>query len=205
MRSHNRSQLLYSSLSIYLFFACTEACQIEFLTQSTSVDTCLIFYLSAYIGNVSLFTRVRGIIWHITQMGNANTIFLCKGQEHVFSSLNILSVSDTVRSPFNCNGWTPHLLRNVCNQRRSEQECPLTRIIYCSLLFRRLNFAHNSQTCSPKFILWMNEKLVILKNVDILTLNYVIVLSSVLFGYGTFICINTIDIILWFYIHTNEV
>ena len=52
MRSHNRSQLVYSSLSIYLFFACTEACQIEFLTQSTSVDTCL----SAYIGNVSLFT-----------------------------------------------------------------------------------------------------------------------------------------------------
>ena len=40
---------------------------------------CLIFYLSAYIGNVSLFTRVRGIIWHITQMGNATTIFLCKG------------------------------------------------------------------------------------------------------------------------------
>ena len=39
MRSHNRSQLVYSSLSIYLFFACTEACQIEFLTQSTSVDT----------------------------------------------------------------------------------------------------------------------------------------------------------------------
>ena len=26
--------------------------------------------------------------------------------------------------------------------------------------------------------------------------NYVIVLSSVLFGYGTFICINKIDIIL---------
>ena len=40
---------------------------------------CLIFYLSAYIGNVSLFTRVRGIIWHITQMGKATTIFLCKG------------------------------------------------------------------------------------------------------------------------------
>ena len=29
-----------------------------------------------------------------------------------------------------------------------------------------------------------------------LTIIYVIVLSSVLFGYGTFICINTIDIIL---------
>ena len=29
-----------------------------------------------------------------------------------------------------------------------------------------------------------------------LTINYVIVLSSVLFGYGIFICINTIDIIL---------
>ena len=28
------------------------------------------------------------------------------------------------------------------------------------------------------------------------TINYVIVLSSVLFGYGTFICINRIDIIL---------
>ena len=38
---HNYSnyQLVYSSLSIYLFFACTEACQIEFLTQLTSVDT----------------------------------------------------------------------------------------------------------------------------------------------------------------------
>ena len=29
-----------------------------------------------------------------------------------------------------------------------------------------------------------------------LTINYDIVLSSVLFGYGTFICINMIDIIL---------
>ena len=42
----------------------------------------------------------------------------------------------------------------------------------------------------------MNEKLVVLKIVDFLTINYVIVLSSVLFGYGTFICINAIDIIL---------
>ena len=42
----------------------------------------------------------------------------------------------------------------------------------------------------------MNEYRVILKIVDILTINYVIVLSSVLFGYGTFICINAIDIIL---------
>ena len=42
----------------------------------------------------------------------------------------------------------------------------------------------------------MNEKLVALKIVDFLTINYIIVLSSVLFGYGTFICINTIDIIL---------
>ena len=42
----------------------------------------------------------------------------------------------------------------------------------------------------------MNEKLVVLKIVDYLIVNYVIVLSSVLFGYGTFICINTIDIIL---------
>ena len=41
-----------------------------------------------------------------------------------------------------------------------------------------------------------NEKLVVLKIEDFLTINYVIVLSSVLFGYGTFICINTIDIIL---------
>ena len=40
----------------------------------------------------------------------------------------------------------------------------------------------------------MNEKLVALKIVDVLTIDYVIVLSSVLFGYGTFICINTIDI-----------
>ena len=42
----------------------------------------------------------------------------------------------------------------------------------------------------------MNEKLVVLKIVDLLAINYVIVLSSVLFGYGTFICINTTDIIL---------
>ena len=39
-------------------------------------------------------------------------------------------------------------------------------------------------------------KLVVLKIVDFLTINYVIVLSSALFGYGIFICINTIDIIL---------
>ena len=51
----------------------------------------------------------------------------------------------------------------------------------------------------------MIEKRVVLKIVDILKLNYVIVLSSVLFGYGTFICINAIDIILLFYIYTNEV
>ena len=42
----------------------------------------------------------------------------------------------------------------------------------------------------------MNEKLEVLKIVDFPTINYVIVLSSALFGYGTFICINTIDIIL---------
>ena len=39
-------------------------------------------------------------------------------------------------------------------------------------------------------------KQVVLKTVDYLNINYVIVLSSVLFGYGTFICINAIDIIL---------
>ena len=42
----------------------------------------------------------------------------------------------------------------------------------------------------------MNEKLVVLWIIDFLTIDYIIVLSSVLFGYGTFICINTIDIIL---------
>ena len=42
----------------------------------------------------------------------------------------------------------------------------------------------------------MNEKLVVMKIVDFLTINYGIVLSSVLFGYGTFICLNRIDIIL---------
>ena len=42
----------------------------------------------------------------------------------------------------------------------------------------------------------MNEKVVVLKIVDLLAINYVIVLSSVLFGYGTFIWMNTIDIIL---------
>ena len=41
----------------------------------------------------------------------------------------------------------------------------------------------------------MNEKRV-LKIVDFLTIYYVIVLSFVLFGYGTFICMNAIDIIL---------
>ena len=51
----------------------------------------------------------------------------------------------------------------------------------------------------------MNEKLVVFKIVDFLTINYVIVLSSVLFGYGTFICINATDIILKFYSYTNEV
>ena len=52
----------------------------------------------------------------------------------------------------------------------------------------------------------MNEKLAVLKIVDFLTINYIIVLSSVLFRYGTFICINTIDIIIfYFYIYTNEV
>ena len=35
-----------------------------------------------------------------------------------------------------------------------------------------------------------------IEDVGFLTVNYVIVLSSVLFGYGTFICITTIDIIL---------
>ena len=35
-----------------------------------------------------------------------------------------------------------------------------------------------------------------MKVVDFLTINYDIVLSSVLFGYGTFICINKIDIVL---------
>ena len=42
----------------------------------------------------------------------------------------------------------------------------------------------------------MNENRVVLTIVDFLTINYVIVLSSVLFGYGTFICINAIGIIL---------
>ena len=125
---------------------------------------CLIFYLSANIGNVSLFTRVRGIIWHITQMGNATTILYVKFRNTFSVRLTFLSVSDTVRSPYNCNGWTPHLLRNVCSQRRSEQECPLTRIFYCSLLFRVvLNFEHNARTCSLKTILWMKVlKIVIL-------------------------------------------
>ena len=50
----------------------------------------------------------------------------------------------------------------------------------------------------------MNEQRVVLKIVYFLTINYIIVLSSVLFGYGTFICINAIDIILQFYIYTNE-
>ena len=41
----------------------------------------------------------------------------------------------------------------------------------------------------------MNEKRV-LNIVDFLSIYYVIVLSSVLFGYGTFICMNANDIIL---------
>ena len=46
------------------------------------------------------------------------------------------------------------------------------------------------------FYEWKNEKLVVLKDANFLTINYIIVLSSVLFRYGTFICITTIDIIL---------
>ena len=42
----------------------------------------------------------------------------------------------------------------------------------------------------------MNVKWVVLKIIEFLTISYVIVLSSVLFGYGTFICINANDIIL---------
>ena len=42
----------------------------------------------------------------------------------------------------------------------------------------------------------MDEKLVAFYFADFLTINYIIVLCSVLFGYGTFICINSIDIIL---------
>ena len=42
----------------------------------------------------------------------------------------------------------------------------------------------------------MSEKLVVLKIINFLTINYVIVLSSLLFEYGTVICINTIDNIL---------
>ena len=42
----------------------------------------------------------------------------------------------------------------------------------------------------------MSEKLVVLKIVNFLTINYVIVLSSVLFENGTVICINTINNIL---------
>ena len=39
------------------------------------------------------------------------------------------------------------------------------------------------------------------KDLDFLTINYGIVLSSVLFGYGTFICINRIDIIVILYLY----
>ena len=41
-----------------------------------------------------------------------------------------------------------------------------------------------------------NEELVVINIIDLLIINYDIVLSTVLFGYGTFICINKIDIIL---------
>ena len=81
----------------------------------------------------------------------------------------------------------------MCVTRKTEQEIPLARIIYCSLPFRvLLNFAHNAQDHNHS----MNEKLVVLKIADFLTINYIIVLSSVLFRYGTFICITTTDIIL---------
>ena len=43
----------------------------------------------------------------------------------------------------------------------------------------------------------MNEEQVVLKIVDFLSINYGIVLSSVLFGYGTFICINKIEFIIF--------
>ena len=65
-------------------------------------------------------------------------------------------------------------------------------VVFCSEYYWTLLIMH--RPVHPKtFYEW---KLVVLKSVDFLTINYVIVLSSVLFGYGTFICINTIDIIL---------
>ena len=67
--------------------------------------------------------------------------------------------------------------------------------VFCSEYYWTLHIMH--RPVHPKsFYEWKNEKLVVLKIVDFLTIDYVIVLSSVLFGYGTFICINTIDIIL---------
>ena len=64
----------------------------------------------------------------------------------------------------------------------------MTKVICCTLLFRVADlFTHKHSK---------NEEQVVIKFVDLLTINYDIVLSSVLFGYGNFICINKIDIIL---------
>ena len=64
--------------------------------------------------------------------------------------------------------------------------------VFCSEYYWTLHVMHRSVHPKP-FYEW---KQVVLKTVDYLNINYVIVLSSVLFGYGTFICINAIDIIL---------
>ena len=157
MRSHNRSQVVYSKL-IHLSLPRVYWSVSNWIFDTINISWhCLIFYLSAFIGNVSLLTRVRGIIWHITQMGNATTVYylfmLRLGTRFQFAKRFCLLVTLS-----EAHGWTPHLLRNVCNQRRSEQEYPLSRIIFCNLLFKvLLNFAHNAQTCSPIIILWKNN------------------------------------------------
>ena len=83
----------------------------------------------------------------------------------------------------------PHIYCAACNQRRAYRPDSF------NLLFRvLLNFAHNAQTCYPKsFYEWKTGSI---EDRNFLTINYVIVLSSVLFEYGTVICINTIDNIL---------
>ena len=67
--------------------------------------------------------------------------------------------------------------------------------VFCSEYYWTLHLMHGS--VHPKsFYEWKTGPRVVLNIVDFLTINYVIVLSFVLFGYGTFICINAIDIIL---------
>ena len=66
--------------------------------------------------------------------------------------------------------------------------------VFCSEYYWTLHIMH--RPVHPKSFYEWKTGTVVLKIIVFVTINYIIVLSSVLFGYGTFIYINTIDIIL---------